>query len=105
MRRHVCLFIMEKKNKDNQPTNQQKSSYKRNLHLSACLVACTMYVRVTRQVHVHTRVARVGKCQVSIGSSGCIGGLLLFADDAFDSAQLNPDESSQLIHLIRENYG
>ena len=28
-----------------------------------------------------------------------------FSDDAFDSAQLNPDESSELIHLIRKNYG
>ena len=28
-----------------------------------------------------------------------------FSDDAFDWAQLNSDESSELIHLIRKNYG
>ena len=28
-----------------------------------------------------------------------------FSDDALDWAQLNPDESSELIHLIRKNYG
>ena len=28
-----------------------------------------------------------------------------FSDDAFDPAHLNPDESSELIQLIRKNYG
>ena len=28
-----------------------------------------------------------------------------FSDDTFDLAQLNPDESSELIHLIQKNYG
>ena len=49
------------------------------------------------------------KCQVRVrlGSSG-LGGLLRFRMiiyDAFDWAQLNPDESSELIRLIPKIYG
>ena len=54
------------------------------------------YVLQEGGVHLHPRARSIGLIRIRTPP---------FSDEAFDWAQLNPDESSEFIQLIRKKYG
>ena len=76
---------------------------------------CTVYQH-TAHAHMHstlnlyTQLLQHSIEQTMTWGARSIGLILIrrtppFSDEAFDWAQLNPDESSELIQLIRKKYG